>query len=41
MIVLLVLSPLLVAYVLVVLFHTLIMNVLSNCYMHLMIIFGA
>jgi hypothetical protein len=41
MIVLLVLSPLSVAYVLMVLLHTLIMNVLSICYMHLMIIFGA
>jgi hypothetical protein len=35
------LSPLSVAYVLVVLLHTLIMNVLSNFYMLLMIIFGA
>jgi hypothetical protein len=35
------LSPLSVAYVLVVLLHILIMNVLSSCYMHLMIIFGA
>jgi hypothetical protein len=41
MIVLLVLSPLSVAYVLMVLLHTLIMNVLSICYMRLMIIFGA
>jgi hypothetical protein len=35
------LSPLSVAYVLVVLLHTLIMNVLSSCYMHLMIMYGA
>jgi hypothetical protein len=41
MIALLVLSPLLVAYVLVVLLHTLTMNVLSSCYMCLMIISGA
>jgi hypothetical protein len=34
-------SPLSVAYVLVVILHTLIMNVLSSCYMHWMIIFGA
>jgi hypothetical protein len=40
-IVLLGLSPLSVAYVLVVLLHTLIMNMLSNCYMHLMIMYGA
>jgi hypothetical protein len=41
MIVLLGLSPLSVGYVLVVLLHTLIMNVLSSYYMHLMIIYGA
>jgi hypothetical protein len=41
MIDLLVLYPLLVAYVLVVLLHTLTMNVLSSCYMRLMTIFGA
>jgi hypothetical protein len=41
MIVLLDLSPLSVAYVFVVHLHILIMNVLSSCYMHLMIIFGA
>jgi hypothetical protein len=40
-IVLLGLSPSSVAYVLVVLLHTLIMNMLSNCYMHLMIMYGA
>jgi hypothetical protein len=33
------LSPLSVAYVLVVLLHILIMNVINNCYMHLMIMF--
>jgi uncharacterized protein YhhL (DUF1145 family) len=38
---LLVLSLLSVAYVLVVLLHTLTMNVLSSCYMCLMIMFGA
>jgi hypothetical protein len=32
---------LLVAYILVVLLHTLIMNVLSSCYMHLVIMHGA
>jgi hypothetical protein len=41
MIALLGLSPLSVVYVLVVLLHILIMNVLSSCYMHLMIIYGA
>jgi hypothetical protein len=41
MTVLLVLSLLSVAYVLVVLLHTLTMNVLSSCYMHLMIMFEA
>jgi hypothetical protein len=41
MIDLLALSPLLAAYVLVVLLHTLTMNVLSSCYMRLMILFGA
>jgi hypothetical protein len=35
------LSSLSTAYVLVVLLHTLIMNVLSSCYMHLMIVYGA
>jgi hypothetical protein len=35
------LSLLLVAYTLVVLLHTLIMNVLISCYMHLMILYGA
>jgi hypothetical protein len=39
MTVLLGLSPLSVAYVLVVLLHILIMNVINNCYMHLMIMF--
>jgi hypothetical protein len=34
-------SLLSVIYVLVVLLHTLIMSVLSNCYMHLMITYGA
>jgi hypothetical protein len=34
------LSPLSVAYVLMVLLHTLIKNVLNNCYMRLMIMFG-
>jgi hypothetical protein len=33
------LSPLSVAYVLVVLLHILIMNVINSCYMHLMIMF--
>jgi hypothetical protein len=41
MIILLGLSPLPVAYILVVLLHTLIMNVLSSCYMLLMIMYGA
>jgi hypothetical protein len=41
MIVLLALSPLLAAYVLVVLLHTLTMNVLSSYYMRLMNLFGA
>jgi hypothetical protein len=41
MIALLGLSPLSVVYVLVVLLHILIMNVLSSCYMHLMIMYGA
>jgi hypothetical protein len=41
MIVLLVLSPLSVIYVLVVLLHTLTINMLSSCYKRLMIIFGA
>jgi hypothetical protein len=41
MIALLVLNPLSVAYVLVVLLYTLIMNMLSSCYMCLMIIFVA
>jgi hypothetical protein len=41
MIALLALSRLLAAYVLVVLLHTLIMNVLNNCYMLLMILCGA
>jgi hypothetical protein len=41
MIVLLALSRLLAAYVLVVLLHILIMNVLDNCCMLLMILFGA
>jgi hypothetical protein len=40
MIALLALSPLLATYVLVVLLHALTMNVLSSCYMHLMILFG-
>jgi hypothetical protein len=40
MIALLDLSPLLIAYVLVALLHNLIMNVLSSCYMCLMIIYG-
>jgi hypothetical protein len=40
MITLLALSRLLVAYVLVVLLHIMIMNVLNNCYMLLMILFG-
>jgi hypothetical protein len=35
------LSPVSVTYVLVVHLHILIMNVLSSCYMRLMIIFGA
>jgi hypothetical protein len=37
---LLILSLLSIAYVLVVLLHTLAMNVLSSCYMRLMIMFG-
>jgi hypothetical protein len=41
MIVLLGLSPSSAAYVLMVLLHTLIMNVLSSCYMHLMTMYGA
>jgi hypothetical protein len=41
MIVLLGSSPLSVAYVFVVHLHILIMNVLSSCYMRLIIIFGA
>jgi hypothetical protein len=41
MIILLALSPLLAAYVLVVLLHTLTMNVLSSYYMRLMNLFGA
>jgi hypothetical protein len=41
MIALFALSRLLVAYVLVVLLHTLIMNMLNNCYMFLMILCGA
>jgi hypothetical protein len=41
MITLLGLSLLLVVYVLVVLLHIPIMNVLSNCYMRLMIMYGA
>jgi hypothetical protein len=41
MIALLILSPLSVAYILVVLLHTLTMNMQSSCYMRLMIIFGA
>jgi hypothetical protein len=41
MTVLLILSLLSVVYVLVVLLHTLTMNVLSNCYMRFMIMFGA
>jgi hypothetical protein len=41
MIALLALSRLLAAYVLVVLLHILIMNVLNNCCMLLMILFGA
>jgi hypothetical protein len=41
MITLLALSPLLAAYVLVVHLHTPTMNVLSSCYMCLMILFGA
>jgi hypothetical protein len=40
MIALLALSRLLAAYVLVVLLHTLIMNMLNNCYMLLMILCG-
>jgi hypothetical protein len=40
MTVLLDLSPLSVPYVLVVLLHILIMNVLNSCYMRLMIMFG-
>jgi hypothetical protein len=38
---LLVLSLLSVAYVLMILLHTLTMNALSSCYMRLMIMFGA
>jgi hypothetical protein len=41
MIALLALSQLLASYVLVVLLHILIMNVLNNCCMLLMILFGA
>jgi hypothetical protein len=41
MIALLTLSRLLAAYILVVLLHILIMNVLNNCCMLLMILFGA
>jgi hypothetical protein len=41
MTVLLILSLVSVAYILVVLLHTLTMNVLSSCYMRLMIMFGA
>jgi hypothetical protein len=41
MIVLLGLSPSSAAYILMVLLHTLIMNVLSSCYMHLMTMYGA
>jgi hypothetical protein len=41
MIILLGLSPLSVAYILVVHLHILIMNVLSSCYMCLMIMYGA
>jgi hypothetical protein len=41
MIALLALSRLIAAYVLVVLLHILIMNVLNNCCMLLMILFGA
>jgi hypothetical protein len=41
MIALFALSRLLVVYVLVVLLHTLIMNMLNNCYMLLMILCGA
>jgi hypothetical protein len=41
MIDLLALSRLITAYVLVVLLHTLILNVLNNCYMLLMILCGA
>jgi hypothetical protein len=41
MIALLALSRLLAAYILVVLLHTLIMNMLNNCYMLLMILCGA
>jgi hypothetical protein len=41
MIALLALSRLLAAYVLVILLYILIMNVLNNCYMLLMILFGA
>jgi hypothetical protein len=40
MIVLLGSTPLLVAYILVVILYTLIINVLSNCYMRLMIMCG-
>jgi hypothetical protein len=41
MIALLSLSRLLAAYIIVVLLHTLIMNVLNNCYMLLMVLCGA
>jgi hypothetical protein len=41
MTVFLILSLLSLVYVLVVLLHTLTMNVLSNCYMRFMIMFGA
>jgi hypothetical protein len=41
LLVLLGLSPLSVAYVLEVLLHTLIMNMLSSCYMHFMIMYRA
>jgi hypothetical protein len=40
MIALLGLSPLSVVYILVVLLHISIMNLLSSCYMHLMIMYG-
>jgi hypothetical protein len=41
MIVLLGLSPLSIVYVIVVLLHIPIMNMLSSCYMHLMTMYGA